>query len=145
MCYRTVKYTVWTASVHLWPGEFTGWGSDGFNGPDPLLTKGICRIIIVTNKFCSVSSVQFSSVQDCIYALGKVHMRSTPPPSLRRFPQLCDLWNISNVCLIDNCLNSLVLSRKIVSPGDRWCDVLAVPRWASWTRLLTYICIICIS
>ena len=30
--------------------------------------------------------VQFSSVQDCIYALGKAHMRSTP--SLRSFPNV---------------------------------------------------------
>ena len=39
--------------------------------------------------------VQFSSVQDGIYALGKAHMRS------QKFPQLC-LWNGSNVRLIDD-------------------------------------------
>ena len=33
-----------------------------------------------------LSSVQFSSVQDGIYGLGKAHMRSTP--SLRRFPNV---------------------------------------------------------
>ena len=32
----------------------------------------------------AVVSVQFSTVQDGIYALGKAHMRSTP--SLRSFP-----------------------------------------------------------
>ena len=33
-----------------------------------------------------LSSVQFDSVQDGIYALGKAHMLSTP--SLRRFPNV---------------------------------------------------------
>ena len=37
----------------------------------------------------------FSSVQDGIYTLGKVHMRS------QVFPQCC-LWNSSNVCLSDD-------------------------------------------
>ena len=32
------------------------------------------------------NSVQFSSVQDCRYALEKAHMRATP--SLRRFPNI---------------------------------------------------------
>ena len=34
-----------------------------------------------TRQSFLASSVQFSSVQDGIYALGKVHLRSTPPQS----------------------------------------------------------------
>ena len=37
-------------------------------------------------EYFKVGSVQFSSVQDGIYALGKAHLRSTP--SLRSFPNL---------------------------------------------------------
>ena len=49
--------------------------------------------------FCAVATVQFSPVQDGIYALEKAHMRSNPSLS-QKFPQRC-LRNGSNVRLID--------------------------------------------
>ena len=100
------------------------------------------------------SSVQFGLVQDCIYALGKAHIRSTP--SLGSFPKCC-LWNDSNVRLTDNdplssfqgrsssacSLNasflqaidgvmSLALCRQVVSqntetPFNRFCFYLLCP------------------
>ena len=44
----------------------------------------------------SQSSVQVSSVQDGIYALGKTHIRSTP--SLRSFPNVALVVNWKIVC-----------------------------------------------
>ena len=71
---------------------------------------------------CVCVCAHVCSVQDGIYALGKVH------PVSRKFPQSC-LWN----CLSDWQLPSLVLSRKIMQCflfprlslwGDQWCNVL---------------------
>ena len=47
-----------------------------------------------------LSSVQFSSVQDGIYGLGKAHMRSTP--SVRRFPNVA-FEMVPIVGLFDDC------------------------------------------
>ena len=50
------------------------------------VSKSVSKSASVTDtKF---SSVQFSSVQDVIHALGKVHTRSTP--SLGSFPNVAD-------------------------------------------------------
>ena len=57
------------------------------------------------------SSVQFSSVQDGIYALGKVHMRSIP--SFGSFP---------NVALE----TVPMLFLRLSPPGDRRCGVIGV-------------------
>ena len=74
-------------------------------------------------------TVQFSSVQDGIYALGKAHMRSTPFLS---FPRRC-LWNSSRARVINNgdpvssFLMKIVerfLFPRLSPPGDRWRDVL---------------------
>ena len=72
-------------------------------------------------------AVQFSSVQDGIYALGKAHMRSTP--SLRSFPKRY-LWNNLNIRLIDDGplssfqgRSSCACSFYVSPPGDRWCDM----------------------
>ena len=51
---------------------------------------------VPTLQFSSHSSVQFTAVQDGIYAPGKVHMRSAP--SLKSVPKLC-LSNGSSVRL----------------------------------------------
>ena len=53
--------------------------------------------------------LQFSSVHDGIYALGKACTYSTQ--LLRNFTQRC-LWNSSNVCLIDDGPSFLDLSRQ---------------------------------
>ena len=47
------------------------------------------------------SSVQFSSVQDGIYALGKKKKKNALHPVSQKFPQRC-LWNGSNVRLTDD-------------------------------------------
>jgi len=54
-----------------------------------LVGTGIFALVAyaaVMNTAPEFSSVQFSSVQDGIYALGKAHMRSTP--SLKSFPNV---------------------------------------------------------
>ena len=75
------------------------------------------------------SSIQFRSVQDGIYALGKAYVRSAP--SLRSFPNVA--FETGFQCSSDRRWPPLVLSRKIVQrflfprlspPGDRWCDGL---------------------
>ena len=55
-------------------------------------------------------SVQFNSVQDCTYALGKAHMRSIP--SLRGFPNVAFKIASSNVRLIDDGLLSSFQGRS---------------------------------
>ena len=61
----------------------------------------------------ALSSVQFSSVQGGINALGKAHMRSTPSPGTRFFPPVFSLKQFQ--CWSDSQLwPFLVLSRKIV-------------------------------
>ena len=76
-------------------------------------------------------SVQFSSVQESIYALGKPHMRSTP--SLRSFPTFA-FWNGSNV-RSDWRWPSLVLLRKIVCLALHHSTPLSSRRsmvWCPW-------------
>ena len=53
-----------------------------------LTIRGQSKISVTDVKsiFLFGSSVQFSSVQDGIYALGKAHVRSTPSQQL---PQCC--------------------------------------------------------
>ena len=55
-----------------------------------------CLFYTKTDSAEHSSSVQFSSVQDGIYALWKAHMRSTP--SLRSFPKVAlkqfQCWNV---------------------------------------------------
>ena len=76
-----------------------------------------------------IISVQFSSVQEGIDALGKAHMRSIP--SLSDVSPILPLKRFQ--CSSDWRRPSLVLSRKIVwrflfqrlsPPGDQWYDVL---------------------
>ena len=81
------------------------------------------------------SAVQFSSVQDGIYALEKSHMRSTP--SLRSFPkvafqkkfQCSSDWPDSTPLSLQGMKKIvgrfLTLSTTIFPPCDRWCGVLS--------------------
>ena len=48
-------------------------------------------LFVLKVQYSSERSVQFSSVQDGIYALGKAHMRSTP--SLRSSPNVLKINN----------------------------------------------------
>ena len=82
----------------------------------------------------ALSSVQFSSVQGGIYALGKVHMRIIrSTPSVRCFPNV--VFETVPSCSSDGRWPTLVLSVKIVErfrfprlfpPGNLWFDVLAM-------------------
>ena len=63
------------------------------------------------------SSVQFSSAQDGIYALGKAHMRFTP--SLRSFPNVA-LERVPMLVLL-----TMALSRPLKE--DRWALPLSTP------------------
>ena len=56
---------------------------DSLTDTDPALGTTDWRVTFFSFKY---RSVQFSSAQDGIYALGKAHMRSTP--SLRNFPNV---------------------------------------------------------
>ena len=110
------------------------------NWAAPLSIKQAC-IIQSINKCQGLrlfSSVQFTSVQDGIYAFGKAHMRSTP--SLKNFSNVCTPPCLSKMsptlplkqfqCSSDWRWPSLVLLGKIVQrflfqrlspPDDRWC------------------------
>ena len=83
----------------------------------------LCQPVTSENKV----SVQSSSVQDAIYALGK----ACAPPRLSEVSPALPLKRFQ--CSSDWRWPSLVLSRKIVQrflfqrlspPGDQWCDVL---------------------
>ena len=71
------------------------------------------------------SSVQFSSVQYCIYALGNDH------PSLRRFPSVALetisvlLWFMMALSQLfkEDILHLALLLSTPRSPCDQWCDV----------------------
>ena len=89
----------------------------------------VTSVMSVAVAYCSSfanMSVQFSSVQDGIFALGKARTRSTP--SLRSFPKRC-LSNGSNVRLTDDGPLSSFQGRSSSAsslhasspPGDRWC------------------------
>ena len=82
----------------------------------------LCMVVCeaVWNQAQKVCSVQFSSVQDGIYVLGKAQMRSTP--SLGSFPNVAH-WNSSNVGLIAWRWPFLVPSRK-----HRWALPLFTPQ-----------------
>jgi len=85
------------------------------------------RLIVAAITIWSVL-VQFTSVQDGIYALGKAHMRSTP--SLRGFPNVA-FETVPMFVWLTMALSrpfkedrlALPLSH-LSSPGDQWCDIL---------------------
>ena len=83
------------------------------------------------------TAVQFSSVQDGIYALGKAHMRSTP--SLRSFPNVA-FETVPMFVWLTMALSrpfkedrlALLFFKRLSPPGDgQWYDVLGfVPAYS---------------
>ena len=118
------------------------------------------RLALPSLASCAYSSVQFSSVQDGIYALRKAHMRSTP--SLRSFPSLALetvpmlVWLMRNgMCMVwkahiyrvndgSRIIRTLICAVVIAysqSKIKRWsiydCRACWVCVWHSWTELGT--------
>ena len=79
------------------------------------LTVGTKRVQLGCSKH---QPLQFSSVQDGIYALVKAHMRSTP--SLKSFPSVVTLERVPMLVWL-----TLALSRPL--KGDRWALPLSTP------------------
>ena len=115
-----------------------------------VVTDKIFCLQMQCDIFCSV---QFSSVQDGIYALGKAHLSGVSPMlPLKQFQCWSDWWH-----------PFLIFSRKMVErflflrlspPGDRWCNVLGSVSSSStlqifqdathlWWLLCPPVCLLC--
>ena len=91
------------------------------------------------------SSVQFSSVQDGVYALGKAHI--CVPPRLSRVSSLLPFKQFQSVGLTDDgpfsssqaerSLSAQFLFLRISPPGDRWCVMSAGSVSSSSTLQIT--------